>query len=142
SGQTESLRAVSAKVDHLVQWIPSRLLALTFALVGNFVEAVRVGLNEMIDPAGKSSRVLQQAAAGALRIRGLQEQSKAELRDHDGQGLLGLRDLLNRRVLVWFRVMGALVLAGAWYWRSTYRPNASRTPHRASSWAGAAVRRP
>src|SRR5690554_6032901 len=114
SGQTESLRAVAARVDHLVQWVPSRLLALTFALVGNFVEAVRNSLNEMIDPSGASSRVLQQAAAGALGMRGIPEQGKVEFQDKDAQSLLSLRDLLNRSVLVWFMVLAALVLAGAW----------------------------
>lgn len=114
AGQTKPLRAVAARVDHWVQWIPSRLLALTFALVGNFVDAVRASLNEMIDPAGQAARVLQQAAAGALGLRDLPAKGKPVFQDPQAQSLLSLRDLLNRSVLVWFMVMAALVLFGSW----------------------------
>lgn len=113
SGQAEPLRQTAARVDHLVQWIPGRLLALTFALVGNFVEAVRASLNDIIDPAGKTGAVLQKAAAGALGMPGVPERGRIE-QDQNAQSLPSLRDLLNRSVLVWFMVMAALVVVGAW----------------------------
>jgi AmpE protein len=117
NGQSPALQRFAARLDHLLQWVPARLLALTFALAGNFVASMRRSLNDLIDPFSQTWPLLTRAAEGALvgEITADPAAPVASLdaqREHEMKEMLRLRDLLNRSLIVWFAGLAVLVLAG------------------------------
>ncbi len=99
-------------IYRLLEWLPARLLGLTFALVGNFGPTIKSALNDLIDPAIQALPLLQHAAAGAVEsfpsrpIRGEAEPVR------DGHQMINLRDLLNRSMIVWFSLIAILTIVG------------------------------
>ncbi|NIF16491.1 regulatory signaling modulator protein AmpE [Pantoea sp. Cy-639] len=47
--QQPGLKSLAAQLRHAMDWLPVRVMALTFALVGNFVAVMRVVLHELLD---------------------------------------------------------------------------------------------
>ncbi|OZG72500.1 regulatory signaling modulator protein AmpE [Hahella sp. CCB-MM4] len=99
-------------VYKVLEWLPARLLALSFALVGNFGETIKSSLNYMIDPAVGALKVLQQAAAGAIESMPAVPAAGEANALRDSRQLVALRDLLNRSVMVWFSVIAILTIVG------------------------------
>ena len=99
-------------IYQLLEWLPVRLLGLTFALVGNFSATLKNALNYLIDPATPPLPLLQAAAAGAVEsyperpVRGEADALK------DSRQMIGLRDLLNRAMMVWFSLIAVLTIVG------------------------------
>ncbi|WP_020408227.1 regulatory signaling modulator protein AmpE [Hahella ganghwensis] len=99
-------------VYKVLEWLPARLLALSFALVGNFADTIKSSLNSMIDPAVSALKVLQQAAAGAIESLPAVPTAGEANALRDSRQLIALRDLLNRSVMVWFSVIALLTIVG------------------------------
>jgi len=99
-------------IYQILEWLPVRLLGLTFALVGNFSATLKNALNLLIDPSTHPLPLLQAAAAGAVECypeRPVRGEADA-LRD--SRQMIGLRDMLNRAVMVWFSLIAILTIVG------------------------------
>ncbi|HKS13630.1 MAG TPA: regulatory signaling modulator protein AmpE [Pseudomonas sp.] len=48
-GQQAALKARAEQLRHVMDWVPVRVLALSFALVGNFMSVIRLMLVELLD---------------------------------------------------------------------------------------------
>lgn len=107
AGGNRELRHEARRLDYLLQWLPARLLVLTFALVGNFPECLRRAKRTLAASPVTVRGLLVEAAEGALS--GSLAPAGAE---GDAQRVLELRGLLSRSVLVWFAILAALVLLG------------------------------
>ena len=105
------------KLSILLEWIPARLLGLTFALVGNFSGAMKQGLNSLIDPHSSARDVLKYSASGA--VSGTKGGYSAEIepgpaqREADVKKIIALRGVLNRALIVWLAVL-AMVTIVSW----------------------------
>lgn len=63
------LAALSEHAWQLLDWVPARMTALSFAMVGNFVEAVNSWRNHAQQAAMDSDGLLLAATSGALNLR-------------------------------------------------------------------------
>lgn len=96
--------AAIAQVVFLLDWLPARVLALSFAIVGNFEEAMVAWRASVGPDAGSANQdVVYAAGLGALGL------------DEDEPGpefVAGTVGLLNRAALLWLGVLGLLWLGG------------------------------
>lgn len=69
SHTSDALQAVSARAWFLVDWLPARLTALSFAVVGNFEDAVDAWRQEADHFPGANDGVVLAATAGAINVR-------------------------------------------------------------------------
>lgn len=90
-----------AQIMPVLDWLPARLLAMSFAIVGNFEEAMVAWRARAADddPHG----VVRAAGLGAL---GLDQETPGP------EYVAGVASLLNRAVLLWLGVLGLLWLGG------------------------------
>jgi len=98
-----------AQIVPIMDWLPARLLALSFAIVGNFEEAMVAWRSRAADD-GLNEGVVRVAGLGALGL----DRDALDL-DRDAPGpeyVLGAANLLNRAVLLWLGVLGLLWLGG------------------------------
>jgi adenosylcobinamide-phosphate synthase len=96
--------AMIDQVMHLLNWLPSRLLAFTFAIVGNFEEAMLTWRGRDSETKATDSEIVLAAGFGAL---GLDENATP-----DPDYVSGAAALLNRAALVWMALLGLLWLGG------------------------------
>lgn len=107
---------VFSQVYELVAFLPSRILAFSFAFTGNFSTCYRVALEKMLDYKITAVDFLHLTAQGALD--GVSSMASVkELQDAKGEGqttrlLSTVRDLLSRSLGVWFMVLALFALAG------------------------------
>lgn len=69
SGPSPELQAVASRAWVWLDWLPSRITALAFAVVGHFEEALANWRQEASQPNATNDAVLLAAAAGAMNIR-------------------------------------------------------------------------
>ena len=69
SPSSDALQTVSARAWFLVDWLPARLTALSFAVVGNFEDAVDAWRQEADHFPGANDGVVLAATAGAINVR-------------------------------------------------------------------------
>jgi len=94
--QNPGLRERAALLRHALDWLPLRVLVLSFALVGNFSPALRVVMDKLLDWEADSRALLQQAATAA---EDLPEQASNE----EGAATLDtLWQLLLRSTVLWY----------------------------------------
>jgi adenosylcobinamide-phosphate synthase len=92
------------QVAPILDWLPSRLLAFSFAIVGDF-EAVMSAWRTRVDPADPFNEgVVRAAGLGAL---GIDQTMPA-----GPNFIAGAASLLNRAALLWLGVLGLLWLGG------------------------------
>nr|WP_145191872.1 regulatory signaling modulator protein AmpE [Pseudomonas sp. URMO17WK12:I11] len=86
----------AARLRHILDWLPVRVLAVSFALVGNFVAVMRVMLHELLN--GRISAAHLVTKVGRIADDSApQETSQRAL-----AGLDSLWDLLLRSAVLWY----------------------------------------
>lgn len=102
SGDTD-FHASSDQIVAVLDWLPTRLLALSFAIVGNFEEAMLRWRSLNTGESYGNVEVLLASGFGAL---GLADDAP------DADYVSGAAALLKRTALVWLAVLGLLWLGG------------------------------
>lgn len=88
---SDDQRVPVGSLRHLVDWLPSRLLLLTFAIVGNF-ESTRVLIaQQALDPDIETDELLLRGA----------EQSDGDTADDPGAQVGRVHELLKRALVFW-----------------------------------------
>lgn len=115
-GKGDNQRRLLRKFYEIVSFLPSRFLAFSFALTGNFPACVRVALVRIFDFSVASAEFLLAAAQGAIDVFTVGKTQKADTSFSQGeqtvQTVAALRELLSRSLGVWFMVLALLALAG------------------------------
>lgn len=111
-------RPVFAVLAEVLNWLPSRLLSVTFGVAGDLAGWMNEGKRALVGITLKTDQVLMAAANGALTGYALDPARFAQIHpdewaDYGRRSLDAIRDLLNRSMLVWICVMALLVIAGA-----------------------------
>ncbi|MDR3395208.1 MAG: regulatory signaling modulator protein AmpE [Parasulfuritortus sp.] len=101
-GDTD-FRVMIGRILNLLDWLPVRLLAFSFAIVGNFEEAMLSWRSNNSDDTPSNAAILQAAGFGAL---GMDDTSP------DPDYVSGAAALLKRAALVWLALLGLLWLGG------------------------------
>jgi adenosylcobinamide-phosphate synthase len=95
----------AAKVFHWVDWLPVRMTAASFAIVGNFEDAIYCWRTQALSWADRAHGVILAAGGGALGVRlggSLREQGSAHLRPDMGMGEPADVDYMQSTVgLIW-----------------------------------------
>lgn len=111
---SEAVRTAAARAWQSVDWLPARITALGFAVVGSFEEAIDSWrAHEASEPDDDNDGVILAATAGAINVRlgergapsasGRQEPEQAHLRSIVG--------LVWRSVVLWMVLLALLTLA-------------------------------
>lgn len=128
---SEPLRSISRSIWHHIDWVPARLTALAFAVVGNFEEAVDCWRNYAQRFPDDNGGVVLAATSGAIGVRlggqALQESAVMSedvddfLRDQSSESTPGrepelghlssLVGLVWRTVVMWMVLLALLTLA-------------------------------
>ncbi|KXU39045.1 hypothetical protein AXE65_10625 [Ventosimonas gracilis] len=90
------LRERATLLRHALDWLPLRVLVLSFALVGNFSPVLRAVMDQLLDWEAGSEALLQQAAFAA---EDLPEQASAE---QGAASLDAIWQLLLRSAVLWY----------------------------------------
>lgn len=105
-------RQLALRMVHYLDWAPARLLAFSFTITGNFVNASKQLLSffsenkpvpELLDDCALA------AISGANEVR-VEPTDKAEFIRHGKAELLALESLLSRSVICWVVVLAAVMI--------------------------------
>jgi len=125
-GGEEHIRfgAFSRKAFEVLDWIPSRLTAITFAILGNFEDAIHCWRTQSNSWGNVEQGVILASGAGALGVRlgdTLNQDGAVSFRPELGLGdaaeashMASGIDLVWRSVLMWMILIG-LVTLGIWF---------------------------
>ena len=109
----ESDSVTVGQVIHFLDWLPGRISALFFALVGDFTRCIRpwvVSLSEWQVPVKEGLGDIASAALGAPDAE--QADIRQFMLDAEREVFV-LRDLLNRTLICWIGLIAVLALLGA-----------------------------
>jgi len=96
NAQNPGLRERAALLRHALDWLPLRILVLSFALVGNFSPVLRVVMDKLLDWEAASEKLLQPVAQAA-------EDLPREASGEVGAATLdSLWQLLLRSAVLWY----------------------------------------
>jgi adenosylcobinamide-phosphate synthase len=127
-GVSEALYQVTQRAWHAIDWVPARMTALFFAVVGNFEEAIDCWRQHASRYPGDNDGTLIAATAGALNVQlgGAQLSEKNESLGEEGESpfseslpgrepelghLRSLVGLVWRTVVLWLVLLSLLSLA-------------------------------
>lgn len=97
-------RVMLDKIVAVLDWIPVRLLALAFAITGDFVATMAPLMEGVIEPAQSSKKLLNDSAHAAL-------QSTVGPETAAGDAQLGaMQGLLSRSAVAWLAIIAFLTL--------------------------------
>lgn len=101
------------RLHAILDWIPSRITAICYAIIGSFVESVqqwRTGMREWGGDLYIANRIiLLNSGLGALRLHDIEPE-----RDNDSlrEDIIDAEALINRTVIVWLTAFALLTIAG------------------------------
>lgn len=109
---TQRDRGAWRSANRILEWLPARVLALSFALAGNLVDCLRACRDIFFDPAANTRALLDQAAEGALdnynpSLMAKAKQDPLQVVAVGLNGLSAVRGLINRTLGIW---LGALAI--------------------------------
>ena len=104
----ESLRALALRMRHAMDWLPVRVLAVSFGLVGNFVEVNRTLLHELLSWDIPASKLLLDCGLSGADL------ADADSADTGVASLDSIWQLLIRCAVVWYGV----IALGTVFWLS------------------------
>ena len=105
-------------VIQILEWIPLRLLALTFSLAGNFVqcfESVRASFWRFSIETNNADLLYEYArcaASGMLINNPLKESEEAEAQDRESAEIQAILGLLERSQAIWLSVLALITIVG------------------------------
>ena len=105
-------------VIQILEWIPLRLLALTFSLAGNFVqcfESVRASFWRFSIETNNADLLYEYArcaASGMLINNPLKENEEAEAQDRESAEIQAILGLLERSQAIWLSVLALATIVG------------------------------
>ncbi len=107
-------RQLALRFVHYLDWIPSRLLALTFALTGNFVQSFNRCSQKLLDnmPTGELLDDCVLAAISSDEEQAARPADELSFIDFGRREISELQSLLSRSVICWLIVIAMLALAG------------------------------
>ncbi|WP_417567900.1 histidine kinase [Marinobacter sp.] len=110
-------RSRFAGMAEWAEWVPARLLSLTFGVAGDLAGWLRETRHTLTGVTKKSGEVLMISANGSLTGYALDPARfsrihKDEWTAFGGRSLSAVRDLLNRSMLVWICTLALLVISG------------------------------
>lgn len=88
----------------VLDWIPARLLALAFAITGDFVATMTPLMDSLVEPLQSSKKLLSDAAHAALMIT-----ANPALTAEDNE-INALQALLSRSAVAWLAIIAFLTL--------------------------------
>ncbi|SOB75915.1 AmpE protein [Marinobacter sp. LV10R510-11A] len=105
------------KACEWVNWVPVRLLSITFGIAGDLSGWLRETRAGIAGITKKTPEVLMISANGSLTGYALDPARFSQIHPDEwasfgGRSLSAVRDLLNRSMLVWICVLALLVIAG------------------------------
>lgn len=103
-GQQEALRERAAQLRHGMDWLPVRVLAAAFALVGNFSAVNRAVLHELLSWDISAAQLIIKAGRAA------DETPEPILGEEGVSSLDGLWQLLVRSAVLWYALLAVWVL--------------------------------
>lgn len=109
SARSSGFAHYSSKCLDLIDWLPSRAAALSFALAGSFVQA-KEAWQDARDSDSSARTLIISTGTGALDIDDSPDDS-----DEMEETLRDARDLVGRSLLVWIAVAALLTIAGWLY---------------------------
>ena len=106
-----------SRLAEILNWLPSRLLSLTFGVAGDLAGWMKEGKRMLFDFTLKTNQLLMGAASAALTGYALEPERFSKIHPEEwasfgGRSLEAIRDLLNRSMLVWICILALLVIAG------------------------------
>lgn len=112
-----SARQGYARLVNGLDYIPARLLGLSFGIAGDLAGWLKDGLSALMLPWKENAQSLARAANAALTGYELQPERFSELApgewpDFAERSLAAIRGLLNRSMLAWICLLALLVIAG------------------------------
>lgn len=112
-----SARPGFGALAEVLNWLPARLLSLTFGVAGDLAGWMAEGKRVLAGVTLKTDQVLMAAANGALTGYALDPGRFSQIHPDEwsgfgGRSLEGVRNLLNRSMLVWICVLALMVIAG------------------------------
>ena len=100
--------STSLQLLHVLEWLPARLLALTFSVAGNFTLCFKMWLKAMGDLGMPAATVLFKSSLAAIGL------SAQELIDSSTERQVShleiLQDLLMRSIVVWMMLVALLIV--------------------------------
>jgi adenosylcobinamide-phosphate synthase len=122
---SDTLQQATRDAWHRVDWLPARLTAITFAVVGNFEEAIDCWRNHAQHFPDDNDGVVLAATAGALNVRlggeALCPEDASEAHDQDSESTPGrapemahlpsVVGLVWRSLVLWMVLLALLTLA-------------------------------
>lgn len=106
-----ALQRISLDMWRRIDWVPARVTALGFAVVGSFEDAIDGWRRQANDCPGDNDGLMLAATAGALNVRLATEQDQTHWREPQPAHLVQLVGLVWRSVVVWMLLLALLTLA-------------------------------
>lgn len=105
------------KVCEWINWLPVRLLSVTFGIAGDLSGWLGEGRSAIVGIKKNTPEVLMISANGALTGYAVDPERFSRIHTDEwasfgGRSLSAIRDLLNRSMLVWICLLALLVIAG------------------------------
>ena len=106
-----ALQQISRDMWQRIDWVPARVTALGFAVVGSFEDAIDGWRRQANERPGDNDGLMLSATAGALNVRLGTAQDLAHWREPQLGHLAQLVGLVWRSVVVWMLLLALLTLA-------------------------------
>jgi AmpE protein len=115
-GRNENLspedRLLALRFVHYLDWVPVRLLVLSFALTGNFVDGFNRLWQKIYDnqPASELLDCCALSAISASQEQQVYPADKTQFIEYGRQEILALQSLLTRCVICWLVIIAVITL--------------------------------